>query len=86
MVLMAVRDGVAADAVLVLDEVGDVGDDEIDARHVLRGEDGADVDDDDVVLVFVDGHIFADLTQAAQGNDAQLRSAILLFSCHKIPP
>ena len=38
MVFVAVRDDRADDAMLVLHKVGDIGDDEIDAEHLLVGE------------------------------------------------
>ncbi len=59
----------AADAVLVLDEIRHVGDDKIDAVHILVREAQAAVDDDDILAVFQHGHILTDLIQAAKRDD-----------------
>ena len=75
-VLVAVGDEDAPDPVLVLDEVGEVGDDHVDAVHVVVGEAHAAVHHDDVAAVLVDGQVLADLVQTAQGNNFQ-------FFCHK---
>ena len=69
-VLMPVREQDAADAILVLFQVGDIGNDEVDAQHFLVGKAETAVNDDDVVLIFDDGQIFADLVQSAKRNDA----------------
>ena len=63
---MPVREEDAADLVLVLNEIGDVGEDEVDARHLFGREDDARVDDDDVVPVLDGGHVLADLADAAE--------------------
>ncbi len=52
-------------------EVGDVGDDEVDAEHLLVGEHQAAVDDDDVVAVLEHVHVLADLADAAERDDAE---------------
>ena len=75
MVLMAVGYEQAPDAGAVLDEVGDVRDDGIDAVHVVPGKGHAAVHHDDLAAVLIGGHVFADLVQTAQGNDLQ-------FFCH----
>ena len=74
-VLVAVGDEDAPDLVLVLDEVAHVGDDHVDAVHVVVGKAHAAVHHDDVAAVLVDGEVLADLVQAAKGNDFQ-------FFCH----
>ena len=70
-VLVAVGDEDGADLVLVLAQVGDVGDDEVHAGHVLFGEHNPGVDDDDVVAVLKGHHVLADFAEAAQGDDPQ---------------
>ena len=74
-VLVPVGEEDAPDLVLVLDEIGEVGDDHVDAVHVVVGEAHAHVHHDDVPAVLVDGEVLADLVEAAQGNDFQ-------FFCH----
>ena len=78
-VLMAVGQKHAADAVLVLDEIGYVGNDQIHAQHVLFGEDGAAVHDQHILAVFHHGDILAKFVYAAQRNNAEL---LLLLLCH----
>jgi hypothetical protein len=70
-VLVAVRDDDRLDVRDAAAQVGEVGQDEVDAHHLGRGEAQADVDEDDAVLVLDDGHVLADLPQAAEGKDAQ---------------
>ena len=76
MVLMSVGDEQAPDAGPVLDEVADVGDDAVDAVHVVPGEGHAAVHHDDLAAELVGGHVLADLVETAQGNDLQ-------FFCHR---
>ena len=79
MVFMPVREENAADLVFILDEIGDIGEDEVDARHLFGREDDARVDDDDVVPVLDGGHVLADLADAAKEEyfDGSLLSAAL---------
>ena len=65
------RDEERLDLVPALLEVGDVGDDEVDAEHLLVREREPAVDDDDLVAVLEHGQVLADLAHAAQGQDAQ---------------
>ena len=52
-------------------EIGDVGNDDIDAEQFGFGEHQAGIDDDDVVAL-ADGHaVHAELAQAAQGDNLQ---------------
>ena len=74
-VLVAVGNENAPDFVLVLDEVGDIGNDHIDAVHVVIGKAHAHVHHDDVAAVLIDGEVFSDLIETAKGNDFQ-------FFCH----
>ncbi len=52
-------------------EVADVGQDEVDAEVLVAREREAGVDDDDLVAVLVDGHVLADLAEAAERDDPQ---------------
>ena len=74
-VLVAVGQENAPDLILVLDQVAHVGDDHVDAVHVVIGEAHAHIDHNDVAAVLIDGEILADLIQAAQRDDFQ-------FFCH----
>ena len=76
MVLVAVGDEQAPDPGPVLDEVADVGNDEVDAVHVVPGEGHAAVHHDDLAAVLIGGHVLADLIETAQGDDFQ-------FFCHR---
>ena len=76
------RYGSAADVVLVpvrehdraqsraLAQVREVGQDEVDAEVLVAREREAGVDDDDLVAELVDGHVLADLAEAAERDDA----------------
>ena len=72
-VLVGVGDEERPDLVAALLEVGDVGDDEVDAEHLLVGEHQPAVDDDDVVAVLEDVHVLADLPHPAERDDAERR-------------
>ena len=72
-VLVGVGDEERPDLGAVLLEVGDVGDDEVDAEHLLVGEHEAAVDDDDVVAVLEHVHVLADLAHPAERDDAERR-------------
>ena len=71
------------DSVLDFEEVRDVGDDEVDAGHVLLGKQHACVDDHRVVPIFDDHHVLADLSEAAERNHSQRCSVhfIAVSSC-----
>ena len=70
-VLVGVGDEEGPDVGAVLLEVGDVGDDEVDAEHLLVGEHEPAVDDDDVVAVLEHVHVLADLAHPAERDDAE---------------
>ena len=70
-VLVGVGDEERLDLGAVLLEVGDVGDDEVDAEHLLVREHESAVDDDDVVAVLEDVHVLADLPHPAERDDAE---------------
>ena len=73
-VLVSVGDEDAPDLLLVLDEVAHVGDDHVDAVHVVIGEAHAAVHHHDVVAVLVHGEVLADLVETAQRNNFQFFS------------
>ena len=70
-ILVAVRQEHAADLLLILDQIGHVGNDEIDAVHIALGEAEAAVNDDDVLAVFQYRDILADLVETAERDDFQ---------------
>jgi hypothetical protein len=70
-ILVGMGDEERTDVGAALLEVGDVGDDEVDAKHLLVGEHQAAVDDDDVVAVLEDVHVLADLPYPAERDDPQ---------------
>jgi len=74
-VLMAMGDEQAPQPGSVLDEIGDVGDDAVDAVHIIAGECHAAVHHNDLPAVLIGGHVLADLVETAQRNDLQ-------FFCH----
>jgi hypothetical protein len=49
----------------------EVGDDVIDAQHIVFGEHNAAIYDQDLLAVFIEHHILPHLPQATQGNDAK---------------
>ena len=70
-VFVTVGDDDAAQLVLALHDVGEVGQDEVDPGMVVVGEHDAGVDDDHVVPVLEDGHVLADPVQPAERDDAE---------------
>ena len=67
-VLVAVGEDDRLDVVGAVAQVGEVGQDEIDAEHLGGREHQAGVDDDDPAVLFDDGHVLADLPQPAEGR------------------
>ncbi len=72
-VLVAVRDHDPAHLVHVLEDVGVVGQDQVDPGMVFVGEHEAGVDDDEVLAVLDDRHVLADLVKPAERDDADRR-------------
>ena len=66
---MAMRQENAPNPVLVLDEVGKVGDHHIDAVHVVVGEPHPHIHYDHVPAILIDGEILSYLIETAQGYD-----------------
>ncbi len=71
MVLVAVGDDDRLDVVHAVAQIGEVGQDEVDAEHLRGREAQADVDDDDAAVVLDDRHVLADLPQPSEREDAQ---------------
>ena len=72
MVLVAVGQHDRLDVVDPPAQVGEVGQDEVDAEHLGGREHQAGVDDDDPAVVLDDGHVLADLPEPAERQDPQL--------------
>ena len=70
-VLVAVGEDDGADMLPVFNEVGDVGDDDVDAEQLRLGEHEAGVDDDNVVFPAEGEAVHAEFAEAAEGNDFQ---------------
>ena len=62
---------IADDVVQPVPDRGEVREDHVDAGLVLLGEQHAAVDDQQLAGVLEDGHVAADLAEAAEGDDAQ---------------
>ena len=88
MILMPVGEQVAADVLLLGHQIAHIGDHQINAQHILLGEDAAAVHHNDIVLVFEDRHVLADFIHAAQGDDAQLTGIGVVRGsrAHRKPP
>ena len=71
MVLVAVRKQNAPDLVPVLSQIGEVGNHQVHAGHIVAREGQAAVNDDDVVIAFQAGDVLADLPDASQKGDIQ---------------
>ena len=71
MVFMAMGDENAPQLLAIVDDIGKIRNDDIDARHIIGREGNAAVDNDHVVAIFVDGHVLADLPHATERDDLQ---------------
>ena len=68
-VFVTVGDDNALHLVSALFDIFKIGNDVIDADHVIVREHHAGVHDQDLLVVFVDRHVFAHLAQTAEGDD-----------------
>ena len=84
-ILVAVGDDHAPEPVLIVDQIGKVGDDEIHAVHILVGEGHAAVNDDHILAILQDGAVLADLIQTAQRDNFQFFSQFMNYSFQKTP-
>ena len=82
-VLVAVRDDDAAELVLVLEDIGVVGQDQVDTGLEVIGEHEAGIDEDHILAALDGGHVLADTVKAAQRNDAERCSFLFSCGCHK---
>ena len=73
-IFVAVSQDDAANALAILDEIGDVGDNDVDAEKLGFGEHESGVDDENVVSP-ADGHaVHAEFAEAPEGDDLQFSS------------
>ena len=70
-VLVAVGEYDGDDVLHPAAEVGEVGQDHVDAGLGLLGEQHPAVDDEQLALVLEDGHVATDLAEATERDDAQ---------------
>src|SRR5690606_15230288 len=85
MVLVAVAQQDRFDAVFPFLEVGDVGDKQVHPQHLLVGKHHPAVEDEDLIPLLQEPHVFADLSDAYKRNERDCR----LSFCHdavKPPP
>ncbi len=68
-ILMAVREQDRPHGALEIGQVREVGQDQIDAEVLVAREREARVDDDDLAVGLEDGHVLADLAEAAKRDD-----------------
>ena len=68
-VLVAMGDEQAPQPLVVLQQIADVGDDAVDAVHIIAGEGHAAVHHDDFAAVLIGGHVLADLVETAKGDN-----------------
>ena len=89
MILVAVRDHDPTQLVDALGHVRHVGNDQIDAQHLLVGEHESGIDEHEVVAILQDHHVLADLAETAQRYDGQslrLRVPPGSFRCRRSLP
>ena len=81
-ILVSVGDEKTPQAVVVLHQVADVGDDAVDAVHIIAGKCHTAVHHDDLAAILIHGHILADLVKTAKRDDFQFFCHdLLLFQC-----
>ena len=68
-VLVPVGEDEGDDVVEAVLDVGEVGQDEVDAGLVVLGKEDAAVDDEELAVHLVDGHVAPDLAEASQWHD-----------------
>ena len=69
MVLVRVRQQDRADRPVALEQVREVGQDQVDAEVLVPREREAGVDDHGLAVGLEDGHVLADLAEAAERDD-----------------
>src|SRR4029077_4977851 len=80
-VFMAVAQEDAEHVAAAVEQIGDVGEDQVDAEHVLLREHQACVDDEDLFLPLQSPHVDADFAEAAQRQVSKARGGHSSRSC-----
>jgi len=68
---VAVGEDDGADVCAVFNEVGDIGDDNVDAKEFGLGEHQSGIDDDDIVIPTERQAVHSEFAESAQGDDFQ---------------
>ena len=84
LVLMAVGQEYPAHPVDLVAQIGDIGNDQVNAEHVRFGKHQAAVDDDDILAVLEGGHVQPDLPETAEGDEPEPGIVALRFFHRKI--
>ena len=86
MILVAVGDDNALYLICVALDIGKIWYDQVDAGHIGIGERQTAVDKEHIVLVFIEGHILADLVEAAEERYLyrQLSLALAALLCRAV--
>ena len=79
-IFMTVRDDDATQLMLVLQHIGVIGKNQVDAGMIVIRKHQARVHENHVVAAFERGHILADGVQTAQGNDLERRIGLALHA------
>ena len=69
MVFVAVSENDASNALAIFDEIGDVGDDDVDAEEFGLGEHESGIDDDDVIAPAHGHTVHAEFAQATERDN-----------------
>jgi hypothetical protein len=68
MIFVTVREDNRLQAILIFEDVGNIGDNQIDTEHIVFGKHQPRVNHNHFVAVADNRHIFADFTESAQRN------------------
>ena len=69
MILVSVGNEHTPQFLLILNQIGKVGDHQIHAVHIFLGKSQTAIHNDHILAVFQNGDVFANLIQTAQGDD-----------------
>ena len=86
MILMPVGKQISADMVLFAQQIGHIRNHQINPEHVLLREHAPAIHNDHIVLIFENGHVFADFIHAAQRDDSQFSHFFFFRRGHWNPP
>ena len=78
-VLVSVGKEVSAHVALLLHQIGHIRNDQIDAQHILFGENAAAVNHHNVILIFKNCHVLADFIHTAKADNPQAACRLRCF-------